>query len=179
MLIRHLPTIWIILGVAFSGFAADSQRSARSLYEESREGITVRLEKVTLERILDEPAWFRERHGPDWKETLSDGEIGIKLPVRLVCFLVSVLGDADKYGPVNVTFADYQSNIGGLAAFSPPMWQSHITSVKVDPGATGLEKWYHVRDKTTLDDLFPATVEVHVTTKSGKKLTFVFRNVGI
>ena len=47
----------------------------------------------------------------------------------------------------------------------------------VDPKASGIETHLSVSGETQTSDLFPAQIQVQVTTARGKELTFVFQNV--
>jgi hypothetical protein len=41
-------------------------RTLSARYEQSCNGVTVRIEKVTMDRVMNGPAWFRKAYGSDW-----------------------------------------------------------------------------------------------------------------
>jgi hypothetical protein len=138
----------------------------------------VRIEKVSVERIFNEPAWLEAN-----KEELQlkSGDVAFLprvLPVKQVTWSVSVIGDTTNLGPIKVRFADKQiSNRSSTRFFSPSKWQSRLPQLVVDPQASGIETQLSVNAETRISDLFPAAIQIQATTTDGRELMFEFKNV--
>ena len=119
------------------------------------------LEKVTVERILNEEAWLEENGKGTKDPKIREGQIEAArsiLPVKRISCFVSVLGDVTVYGPTKIVPANGEVVIvsSGASSASPPAWQRRLPKLAVNPEAAGIETWMIVSAKTTISDLFPA-----------------------
>ncbi len=171
-----LPVVGVFVTLALIGLALaeEDKTPPRALHEQSQNGVTVRLESVTIERVYNEAAFWEKEIGADWKKNRI---AGARPPKWIVYVFVSVVDCGNNSGPVMVEFTNYKTNVSGESHFSPPSWQKQFRTIEVDPKARGHMNRYLIYESTKLTDLFPATVTVHTTNKSGDKLEFVFKNV--
>ena len=167
-------------GILHSRDDLDAQESPKphTVHSSTQDGITVHLEKVTVERILNTSGWLKAKE----EESKRGKEIAEKLrqhlPARLVQFSVSVVGETKGLGPTKIDFVDGKRTISSVDRFfSPPKWQPRLRDVKVDSKASGIETQHLLDGNTQLSAIFPAQLELLVTKIDGKKLTFVFENV--
>lgn len=150
----------------------------RNVHSKTQNGITVGLEKVTLARFHNEIAWLKateneSKTGDDTAKLLRQ-----HLPARVVTFFVSVKGETKSLGPTKFDFTDKGTTVTSVNRFfSPPKWKSRLPEVAVNSNASGIEMQFSLSGKTRISDVFPATIEVHVTKVGGDKLKFVFKNV--
>jgi hypothetical protein len=163
---------------AYSPLQAQEPPEPRNHHSQTQDGITVRIETVSVARIYNEPAWIEAKKAESkYKERVAD-VLRRGLPPKEVTWFVSVVGDTKVLGPTKVTFADNQVSVRSLSAFfSPPKWQPRLPLLAVDPKASGIETHLSVSGETQTSDLFPAQIQVQVTTVRDKELTFVFQNV--
>ena len=169
-----------LCGILHSRDDLDAQESPKphTVHSSTQDGITVHLEKVTVDRILNTSAWLNaqeteSKHGKEIAEKLRP-----HLPARLVTFSVSVLGDTKGLGPTKIDFVDGKRTVSSVDRFfSPPKWQPRLRGLTVNPKASGIETQHLLDGNTKLSAIFPAQLEVQVTKVDGKKLTFVFDNV--
>lgn len=171
----------LLVGSFFSSDYISGQESpkAGNLHRSTQDGITVQLEKVTVERILNSSAWLKakEEESKDGKEIAE--QLRKQLPARLVTFSVSVVGETKGLGPTKIDFVDGKRTVSSVDRFfSPPKWQPRLPGLLVDPKANGIETQLLLSGDAKLSEIFPTKVKVQVTTTTGKKLTFVFENVG-
>ena len=158
--------------------AAQQPPEPRTFHCQTQDGITVRIEKITVERIFNEPAWIEAREKESKTEAHVTAPLRRSLPPKEVVLFVSVVGDTKMLGPTKVTFADNQTSARSRTRFfSPPKWQPRLPLLAVEPEASGIETHLSVSGETQTSDLFPVQVQVQVTTVRGQELTFVFRNV--
>ena len=163
---------------AYSPLQAQEPPEPRNHHCQTQDGITVRIEKVSVARIYNEPAWIEARREESNIEDHDADFLRRNLPLKEVTLFVSVVGDTKMLGPIKVTFADNQtSRRSGTSLFSPPKWRTRLPQLAVDPRASGIETHLSVNGETQTSDLFPAQVQVQVTTARGKESTFLFRNV--
>jgi hypothetical protein len=163
---------------AYTTLDAQQRPEPRTLHSQTQDGIAVRIEKVTVQRIFNEPAWIEAREKESKTEAHVTAPLRRSLPPKEAVLFVSVVGDTKMLGPTKVTFADNQtSERSGTRFFSPPKWQPRLPQLAVDPEASGIETRLSVSGKKQTSDLFPAQIQVQVTTVRGQELTFVFRNV--
>lgn len=170
----------ILIGSPLSCDYVSAQESpkAENLHRSTQDGITVQLEKVTVERILNPSAWLKakEEESRDGKEIAE--QLRKQLPARLVLLSVSVIGETKGLGPTKIDFVDGKRTVSSVDRFfSPPKWQPRLPGLVVDPKANGIETQLLLSGDAQLSEIFPTNVEVQVTTATGKKLTFVFENV--
>ncbi len=169
-----------LIGIFHSCVYLDAQelRKPDTVHSATQDGITVQLEKVTVDRIVNASAWLKAKE----KESKRGKEFAEKLrqhlPARLVTFSVSVMGETKKLGVSRIDFVDGKRTVVSADRFfSPPKWQPRLPELVVDPKATGIESQHLLNGNTQLSAIFPAKLEVQVTKVNGKKLTFVFENV--
>jgi hypothetical protein len=158
--------------------SAQEYLKAENLHCSTQDGITVQLEKVTVERILNPSAWLKakEEESRDGKEIAE--QLRKQLPARLVTFSVSVVGETKGLGPTGIDFVDGKRTVSSVDRFfSPPKWQPRLPGLVVDPKANGIETQLLLSGDAQLSEIFPTKVKVQVTMATGKKLTFVFENV--
>lgn len=167
-----------LIGIFHSCDDLDAQESRKSgkAYSATQDGITVQLEKITVDRILNAAAWFKavERES---KGAIPD-ELRRHLPARLVTFSVSVVGETKSLGVSKIGFVDGKRTVFSRNRFfSPPKWQPRLPNLVVPPSANGIETQHLLSGETQLSEIFPTTLEVKVTTADGKELVFVFEAV--
>jgi len=169
-----------LVGIFHSCDDLDAQESRKpnAVHFATQDGITVQLEKVTVDRILNVPAWMKAKEN----ESKNGQEIakGLRkhLPARLVTFSVSVVGETKKLGVSKIDFVDGKRTVASVDRFfSPPKWRARLPELVVAPTANGIETQHLLNGNTQLSAIFPAKLEVHVTKVNGKKLTFEFENV--
>jgi hypothetical protein len=163
---------------ACATLAAQQPPEPRTFHCQTQDGITVRIEKVSVARIYNEPAWLEAKRKEAKIEDRRADFLRQNLPPKEVRLFVSVVGDTKELGPTKVTFADNQTSARSRTRFfSPPKWQPRLPLLAVEPEASGIETHLSVSGETQTSDLFPAQIQVQVTTVRGQELTFVFRNV--
>ncbi len=149
--------------------------NAQSQYEQTQGGVTVRIEKITFERVTNGPAWFRRQYGADWRKYVwKDFQNDSFRIIRV--FVSETPPGKDR------TFSfelGRGSQVGshGVAEFDPKVWQRQLPDLDVDPAARGIIFWARVKDDATIEDLFPGEVKFDVTTENGKTFTFQFNNL--
>jgi hypothetical protein len=176
--LRWLPVIATCALLSHVATAAEP----RAQYEQTQNGVTVRIEKISFERILNEPAWLRQLGGADWQQKFSAEELSALLPGKVVTFSVSITSNAKVigHGVKGLEFAkdlNQKYTRGGSRAFGSPHWKPRIDPLPVDPNATGFETWRVVGPKAQIQDLFPAKLIVEATTEGRRNSTFVFEQI--
>lgn len=169
-----------VIGIFHSCDALDAQESQKpdTVYSATQDGITVHLEKVTVDRILNTSAWLKANEKESKRGKVIAEKLRQHLPARLVTFSVSVVGETKGLGPTKIDFVDGKRTVSSVDRFfSPPKWQPRVRELEVDPKASGIETQHLLDGNTQLSAIFPAQLEVQVTKVDGKKLTFVFENV--
>jgi hypothetical protein len=169
-----------LIGILHScdGLDAQELRKPDTVHSATQDGITVHLEKVTVDRILNTSAWLNAKETESKRGKEIAEKLRQHLPARLVTFSVSVLGDTKGLGPTKIDFVDGKRTVSSVDRFfSPPKWQPRLRELTVDPKASGIETQHLLDGNTKLSAIFPAQLEVQVTKVDGKKLTFVFNNV--
>ena len=169
--------MFLLLGSVDHAIAQDSSQ-ARATRSQTQKGVTIQLEKITVERIVNSPALI-EAEKKQSKLRKEDVEVLRQhLPARLVSFFFSVQGETKKLGPTKTDFANEGKVFSSVSRFfSPPKWQAQLPKLVVDPKASGIEVRYLLKGSTRISDVFPAEVEVQVTTTDGNTLTFKFDRV--
>lgn len=158
--------------------ANDSPGEAPRGAVQTRDGVTVRIEKVSLDRILSGPGWLRNVFGPDWQKYVPKGFRSDSFRVARV--FVSVNGGGK--GSSSFDFGKGQPRItqmSGTAQFDPNVWQRQLLDIEVDKAAKGYLFWAVIEDDAAIDAVFPATVTLEVDTGVGKKTKFVFDDLGL
>lgn len=166
--------------------ATDRHRDAGASHEQTRDGVTVRIEKIVRERVFNSVAWLRKQYGQDWpKEVPPDFT---PEPFQVVRVFVSVTTNETAPGPIKKTggslklgkkLSNGQSKWGPLisASFDPPLWQKELPDLKVDPEARGASFLKVVHRDTRIEDLSPAELRFQVTTSEGKEVEFLFSDL--
>lgn len=181
-MLRLMPT-WMVFACFFANLVPamhtnDDPAEALTRAVQTRDGVTVRIEKVSLDRILNGAGWLRKVHSPDWqkhvpKDFYSDS-------FRVARIFVSVNGGTK--GTSSFEFGKNPSRvtrISGVAEFDPPLWQRQLPDIEVDEAAKGHIFWAVIEGDTAIDAVFPATVGLEVITEDGKKTKFVFDDLGL
>ena len=141
--------------------AQDQKPKTRALYEQSQQGVTVRLEKIAVQSTLVNPA--------DAPQNLRQ---------RSVAFFLSFSNCGNNFGPFEITYAnDNRPHRSELIGMWPPRWVPHVKGTDVDPQAIGYEFKQYITGDFAVDALFPLTVTVNAETKTGEKVKFTFKNV--
>ncbi len=170
-----------LIGTFLTGATLDAQESQdrRQVHSQTQQGITVRLEKVTLERIFNASAWIKaEQEKPNAGKQAFKSFLEQSLPAKFCTFYVSVVGETKTLGPTKIKFTGEVETVASvLRFFSPPKWQPRLPKLAVDPTASGIESQHLLDGNTQISDVFPSQIEVQVTDANGKELTFVFENV--
>jgi len=171
----------LLAGMLFACAILEAQEplEPRSFHSQTQDGITVRIEKVTVERIFNEPAWIEAMRK---ERNIADGDgaelVRQCLPLKQFTCFVSVTGATKTLGPTKISFADNQvPKISSARFFSPPKWQSRLPDLAVAPKASGIKTQILLAGETRISELLPAQIEVQVTAANGKTSTFAFRNV--
>ena len=145
---------------------------------QARDGVTVRVEKVSLERILNGPGWLRKVYDPDWQKYVPNGFHSDSFRVARV--FVSVNGGVKA--TTSLDFGKGQprtTQMSGVAVFDPAVWRRQLPDIEVDEAAKGYIFWAVIEDDAAIDAVFPATVTLEVDTDDGKKAKFVFDDLGL
>ena len=163
--------------------AQNRQPRARALYEQSRLGVTVRLEKIAVQRVLV------NLKRPDKAEKWEQGQtIEQQLQKNLeqhrretqlaVSIFISVSGGGNRYGPIKIDYLkDHKPSNHATVFKSPPLWVPYVQGIDVDPEATGIKETHYLPTELSLRDLFPIKVTVDAITKTGEKVKFTYKNV--
>lgn len=176
-LIKLIPLVLCLqtfgLFDSLTAVTAQVRHEPTVVYSQTQGEITVRIEKILIERIYNEPAWL---DGVD--KGVADG-IQRRLPAKGVTSLFSVIGDVKEYGPVKINFANKQEvdTFSAYRFFSPSKWRPRLPRLKIEPNASGVESYFLVDAHTKTSELFPAQIEIEVTTSAGKKIAFKFKDV--
>lgn len=155
-------------------------------YEQTRDGVTVRIEKIARERVLNTVGWLRKQIGPNWQNEVPPGIQSE--PIQLVRILVSVTSDETQTERIAKTggtlvfaksISGNQSHWGPLitAAFDASTWQQQLPDLEVDPKAHGTIFLKAVKGSMPIGDLSPAELKFQVTTERGKEIEFLFSNL--
>ena len=157
---------------------AQGSPTPRAAHSQTQDGITVQLEKVTVERIVNTSAWLKATENESKSGKLTTELLKKHLPGRLVTLSVSVMGPVKQWKISKIDFVDGKRTVtAAYNYFSPAKWQRHLANLAVAPTAYGVESQHLLNGKTQLADVFPAKMEVKVTTVQGKELTFVIRDI--
>jgi hypothetical protein len=141
-------------------------------YEETRGGVTARIEKVSLEHIVNGKAWLRRQHGPKWRESMRSD-----LPAEsfhIVRVFVSLSGPLDHSEQQIITyrFGEDLSRIDGLAEFDPPVWKTRLPDLELADKARGMTFWAVVEEGTEVEQYFPVKASIELTTRGGERVRF-------
>lgn len=146
------------------------------------DGITAQVEKVWVERILNEPARM-DRSGPHWRQRDFSHSAESWRSFRFVHIFISFHGAVETIKSIEQTtveFAtDHTGRSMGIARFDPPMVARRLRDIAVDPDARAIEYWVHLGKNDSLWKLFPLRIEQIVKLTNGETLTFVFENVAL
>ena len=176
-LIKTIPLVICLqlIGMfnALAAVNAQERHEPSVAYSQTQGEITVRIEKIVIERIFNEPAWL------EGADKAVANAIQRRLPAKGVTSFFSVVGDVKTYGPVKISFANQQEvdTFSATRSFSPSKWQTRLPRLKLDPNAAGVESYFLVDAQTKTSDLYPAQIEIEVTTSAGKKVSFRFKDV--
>ena len=169
-----------VFGVLITCAHADAQvtQTPANAFSATQDGITVQLEKVTVDRILNSRAWLKAKANASKQGKAIAEQLQEHLPARLVTFSVSVVGETKKMGVQKVEFAvDRRGVSSENRFFSPRKWRPRLPDIEVDPQAGGIESQHLITGTTQLSEIFPARIEVQVTTPDDKVLKFSFENI--
>ncbi|RMF41878.1 MAG: hypothetical protein D6753_08875 [Planctomycetota bacterium] len=174
-----LCTLFCAAIYGWTPVVAQTPKQPQIVHAQTQDGIRVQIEKISLERVFNEPGWLQRYAGEQWKEKLSSTDLDGLLPIRVVTVFVSVSGKAVGYGPAKLEFPNYapKNRVMGTVISGAPMWKTQVPSVAVDPGATGMQVWHLVGHDARIRDLLPLSLEVQITTEAGNQLTFVFEEI--
>jgi protein-S-isoprenylcysteine O-methyltransferase Ste14 len=156
-----------------------SQSASRpERFEQTKKGVTVRLEKVTVERIYHVRG-FLDRHYPkDRQEKQAVRrmlERSGESPLRLVRIFFSYTGPVQRIG-VNVTHPRFEQRIGGEVHISNT-FQDRLQHIALEEDMSGAEIYAVVPEMVDMDEVFPCDVRVAITTQDGDEPTFHFSDV--
>jgi hypothetical protein len=157
--------------------ASDDSADAPTRAMQTRDGVTVRIEKITLERVLNGPGWLRKQYDFDWqkyvpKDFQSDS-------FRVVQVFMSVSGAAEGGASSSFELGKGVSRIDGIAEFAPSMWRRRLPDVEVDHAALGLIYWAVIEGDKSLEAIFPVKAKLKVTTEGDKKVEFTFTDIAL
>lgn len=163
---------------SFGDVDAQELPNTNAAYSSTQDGITVQLEKVAVDRILNTAAWLKARQNEYGRGNEIAEGLREHLPARLVTFSVSVVGETKTLGVTKIGFVDEKKTVSSaISVFGPPKWQPRLPNLVVDPKANGIEAQVLLSGDTKISEIFPTKIEVKVTAANGKELTFVFDNV--
>lgn len=152
-------------------------------YLQTHDGITVRVEKIAVEQILNVEGWLQKQDGLHLPSNFDP------VPFQVVRVYVSANIDEAKSGqlkgvgaslelserdPIVSPNSGFKLGSGGTAQFDPPLWQKQLPHIKVDPRARGFHCWKGVDRDAKIEDLFPAELKLQFTTADGDKIEFLF-----
>ena len=143
--------------------------------KQTRDGVTVKVEKLAVERVLNGAGWLRKEFGPDWRTRVPADFDPASFWVFRV--FISVCGHTEGWTASSLELGKGQTRIGGAAVFDPSPWQGRLPDVAVDPEAKGLMLWAVVEGGVRIERLSPAKAKLEVTTADGKKMEFVFTDL--
>ena len=181
-MLRVIPT-WIVFGCCFATLARTTQAKdepaeAPTPAVQTRDGVTVRIEKVSFERILNGTGWLRKEFGSEWRRSVPPGFHTDSF--RVARIFVSVNGGVVETN--SFAFGKRTSRVtrmSGSAEFDPPLWERQLPHIEVDKAAKGHIYWAVIERDAKVDAVFPATVKLDVITEDGKKSKFVFDNLDL
>jgi hypothetical protein len=180
----HMPRLmtWMVFACFFATVptmhADDDPAEAPTRAVQTRDGVTLRIEKVSFDRILNGAGWLRKVYSTGWQEYVPKDFHSDSF--RVARIFVSVNGGAK--GTSSYEFGTDPSRvtrISGAAEFDPPLWQRQLPDIEVDEAARGYIFWAVIEGDTAIDAVFPATVGLEVITEGGKKTKFVFDDLGL
>jgi hypothetical protein len=149
--------------------------------EQTQNGVTVRIEKITVERVLNEPAWLRRIGGADWQQKFSDEQLTALLPGKCVTLSISFSSDKkiinQAITALEFSMSDQKHSFRGTTAFDQRSWKARLDPLPVDPKAIGLEVWKVVPPQARIQDMFPARLVVETTTEDRRESRFVFDHI--
>ena len=144
------------------------------LHEQTQGGVTVRIEKVAIERVLNEPGWLARhfRAAGQEEQAKADGYF----PARFVKVYLTVTGN---FGTVKVELAKPATQlVNGQRRHAPHDWLTNCDTIAVpDDDATGYEVWRHIPAGADWQELFPNTIQVRAVNQNGQPVEFTFDDV--
>src|SRR4051794_8417722 len=149
-------------------------RQVTANLEQTREGVTAKVEKVVLEHVLNGAGWLRNKFGPDWRKIVPTGFTPESF--RVVSVFVSVSGPLEGGMAGSFELTRGQLRMTGVSGFDPPDWQARLPDVAVNPEARGWESWA-VLDDDSMELLPSARAKLGVTAAGGKTVEFVFADL--
>jgi protein-S-isoprenylcysteine O-methyltransferase Ste14 len=145
-------------------------------YEQTRDGVTVRLEKVSVERIYNVRG-FLDRHYPPQRADKAAvrpmvNDMASCGSLRLIRFLVTYEGTVKSLG-VSIEHPDFEQRLGG-EVFTSHDFQQRLPHIALQPDVSGAEIYSLVPEGVVPNQLFPCAVRVMITTRSGSETPFEF-----
>lgn len=186
--IRLLGSVLLLIVATNAGGEPPKEAGKDSVnpYEQTRNGITVRVERIAVEQIFNVKGWIRKQDGMHLPPNFEP------VPFQIVHVFVSVIIDDAKVGKIKDTHVSFELaespkivspvsgfklGMGGSAFFAPPMWQKQLPNIEVDPQAKGAHFHKAVSRNAKIEDLFPAKLKYQFTTADGEKIEFLFPNL--
>ena len=163
--------------------AQDQKPKARALYEQSRLGVTVRLDKIAVQRVLvnaKRPNKAEKRkQGQTFDQQVRESLEQQRREAQLaVSIFISISDGGNDCGPIEINYPNgNKPRLRATVSKGPPLWVPYVQGIDVDPEAFGMKETHYLPSELGLDDLFPLKVTVHATTKTGEKVKFTFKNV--
>jgi len=149
-------------------------------HRQESDGIVVQVEKVSVERVLNEPGSL-EYQDPHWRKIDFSHPGGSWRSFRFLRVFISFQGAIDKIASTQRRKLEFAvqptGRARGVAEFEPPMWQRRLLRTHVDPKALGVEYWVHLGKGDDPWKLFPLVISLEVKLKNGDTLDFTFDNV--
>lgn len=183
-----LSVVALISAATGAGRAQGREIQGAASYQQTRDGVTVRIEKIARERVFNSVGWFRQQDGPDWQRFAPPGFE--PKPFQVVRVFVSVTRDEAKADQIKGwsgslelakvrPAAPSEWRPRGSAYFDPPLWQRQLPEIEIDPDAKGALFLKVVERNANAEELFPAELRFEVTTGQGKQLEFLFSDLEV
>lgn len=172
--VKHCFTLLVCATLlASAGGNSDAQAPVRendaSALTQKAGGITVGIEKVGIDRVLNEPAY------------LDDTVVEYRgSSFRFLRVLVSYKGASVKTERITISCAngaEEHIQAGGTISYAPQPWKTRLMGINVDPEARGFERWMHFDKTVDIQGIFPIEVTIIFKLENDKTETFQFNDL--
>ena len=177
LFVATISIAWLIFRpVSSSGPVPEKEAT---LDEQTEDGVTVRLQKVTVDRIFDVDAFLDRHYDPANESNVAVRELAAQSAVdgslRLVRLFFSYSGTVAGHD-VTVSFPDFEPAVSGEFHVAS-QWKQHFVHLQVEDQASGTEQYFVVPSDVAFDRLFPCNAQMTIEKAGGGKLSFQFSAV--